>query len=350
MASTTESTPKSVQEIAVNGQDPPEKYFFKGSDLHLDAAVPLINVAVIDLRLLTSPSTRSPELLKLRSALTSWGCFQVINHGMTDEFLDQVREVAKNFFGLPEEEKKKYSRESDSIEGYGNDMVLSESQTLDWTDRLYLTFTPQHQRRLKFWPQNPLAFRETLEEYFVKSQEINEIVLKAMASSLNLEENCFLEQYGAAEAALMSARFNYYPPCRRPNRVLGVKPHADASAITLLLQDEHVEGLQFLKDNEWFKVPIIPQALLINAGDQIEIMSNGIFKSPVHRVVTNSEKDRITLAVFCIPDSQKEIKPVDALIDESKSRPRLYKNVKDYVSLYFEYYQLGKRSIEAAKT
>ncbi|XP_065848605.1 jasmonate-induced oxygenase 4-like [Euphorbia lathyris] len=347
MAANIESTPKSVQEMAVNGQDPPEKYFYKGSDLDIDAPVPLINVSVIDICLLTYPSTRPQELHKLRSALTYWGCFQVVNHGMTNSFLDQVREAAKNFFALPIEEKKKYSRESDSIEGYGNDMVVSENQTLDWTDRLYLTFTPQHQRQLKFWPQNPPAFREILQEYFVKSQEINEIVLKAMASSLNLEENCFLEQYGEAEGALMTARFNYYPPCPRPNRILGVKPHADASAITILLQDKQVEGLQFLNGNHWFKVPIIPQALLINAGDQIEIMSNGIFKSPVHRVVTNSEKDRITLAVFCIPNSDKEIKPVDALIDES--RPRLYNNVKDYVSLYFQYYQLGKRPIEGAK-
>ncbi|KAF2318123.1 hypothetical protein GH714_041474 [Hevea brasiliensis] len=61
------------------------------------------------------------------------------------------------------------------------------------------------------------------------------------------------------------------------------------------------------------------------------IMSNGIFKSPVHRVVTNSEKERITVAVFCIPDSDKEIKPADALVNET--RPRLYKNVKDYKSM-----------------
>lgn len=78
----------------------------------------------------------------------------------------------------------------------------------------------------------------------------------------------------------------------------------------------------------------------------MQIMSNGIFKSPVHRVVTNSERERITVAVFCIPDSNSEIKPADALVDET--RPRLYKNVKDYVSLYFQYYQLGKRPIEAA--
>ncbi|EEF28152.1 conserved hypothetical protein [Ricinus communis] len=52
------------------------------------------------------------------------------------------------------------------------------------------------------------------------------------------------------------------------------------------------------------------------------------------------------MAMFFIPGSDKEIKPADALIDET--RPRLYKKVKDYVSLYFQYYQLGRRPIEAA--
>jgi isopenicillin N synthase-like dioxygenase len=76
-------------------------------------------------------------------------------------------------------------------------------------------------------------------------------------------------------------------------------------------------------------------------------MSNGIFKSLVHRVVTNSERERITLAVFCIPELEIEIGPVDGLVNEST--PRLYKKVKNYVDIYFQYYQQGKRPIDAAK-
>jgi isopenicillin N synthase-like dioxygenase len=98
---------------------------------------------------------------------------------------------------------------------------------------------------------------------------ITEVIFKAMAKSLNLEDNCFLDQYG--KEATMIARFNYYPKCPRPDLVLGIKPHADGSVITFLLQDKEVEGLQFQKDNQWFKVPIIPEALLINVGDQAEV-------------------------------------------------------------------------------
>jgi isopenicillin N synthase-like dioxygenase len=76
-------------------------------------------------------------------------------------------------------------------------------------------------------------------------------------------------------------------------------------------------------------------------------MSNGIFQSPIHRAVVNPEKERLTVAMFCRPDLEKEIKPVDKLVNESK--PILYKPVKDYSKKFFQYYQQGKRPIEAFK-
>ncbi|XWS17079.1 hypothetical protein CRYUN_Cryun33cG0037200 [Craigia yunnanensis] len=337
---------KTVQKLAaINGKEVPERYIRKSDNSEaLGASFPVLDVPTIDLDLLASSSTGGEELEKLKSALISCGCIQAINHGITSAFLDELRQVAKQFFVLPTEEKKKYSREIGSIEGYGNDMILWENQVLDWTDRLYLTLSPEDKRTLKFWPENPEPFRVILHEYQMKLQVVAEVLLKAMARSLNLEENSFSHQYG--DQVTMHARFNFYPICPRPDLVLGLKPHADGSAITVLLQDKEVEGLQILKDDQWVSVSIIPQALLINVGDQVEIMSNGIFKSPVHRVVTNSERERITLAVFCIPPPDQEIQPVEELINEQ--RPRLYKKVKDYPSFYFQYYQQGRRPIDAA--
>lgn len=68
--------------------------------------------------------------LRASNSMMLKGCIfnmlQVINHGMTPEFLDKVRQTTKKFFELPVDEKLIYSRESNDIEGYGNDMVLSE--------------------------------------------------------------------------------------------------------------------------------------------------------------------------------------------------------------------------------
>jgi len=103
----------------------------------------------------------------------------------------------------------------------------------------------------------------------MKQRVLIEKFFKAMARSLELEENCFLEMYG--ENAVMNSRFNFFPPCPRPDKVIGIKPHADGSAITLLLPDKDVEGLQFLKDGKWYKAPIVPDTILITLGDQMEV-------------------------------------------------------------------------------
>lgn len=103
-----------------------------------------------------------------------------------------------------------------------------------------------------------------------KLGKLDEAMLKAMAKYLKVEdEECFLKKYGENPSAL--SRFNFYPPCRRPDAVLAAKAHSDASAMTYLLQDEEVEGLQTQRDGAWYRVPVVPNAIVVNAGDQIEV-------------------------------------------------------------------------------
>jgi isopenicillin N synthase-like dioxygenase len=68
------------------------------------------------------------------------------------------------------------------------------------------------------------------------------------------------------------ARFNYYPPCPRPDLVFGVKPHSDSGVLTILLIDKDVSGLQVLRDGVWHNVPTSPYRLLINIGDYVEVL------------------------------------------------------------------------------
>ncbi|TYH68832.1 hypothetical protein ES332_D05G015800v1, partial [Gossypium tomentosum] len=248
------------------------------------------------------------DLGKLKLALCSGGCFQAIGHGISNSFLNKVRGVAEQFFQLLQEEKQKYSRA-------GYDLVVSEKQVLDWNTRLFLRVFPEHQRKLNLWPENPdkirhayltlsrrtvsyelNSCREVLHEYSIKLKQLVDLLFKAMAKSLALEENSFSDQFG--DNPVMHVRFNFYPP--------------------FLLQDEQVEGLQFVKDEKWITVPVIPRVLVVNLGDQMQIMSNGIFKSPVHRVVTNTDKLRISVAMFNEVEPEKEIGPVEGLIDENR--------------------------------
>ncbi|GFP94035.1 protein srg1 [Phtheirospermum japonicum] len=336
---------KAVQELSTAATTPPEKYILKDGIGGID--FPLLEVPVIDLSLLASSSPQGEkEVEKLHLAFSSCGYIQVVNHGMEESFLDEVHGVTKQFFSLPMEEKLKCARPKDHIDGYGNDTVYSENQTLDWNDRLYLVVKPETQKKLNVWPQNPTNFRKVLLEITSRLEKMNEILLKVMAKSLKLQdEDCFVKQFG--ENPIVLSRFNLYPPCPRPDQVLAAKAHGDASGMTYLLQDKHVEGLQALKDGQWYKVPIIPNAIVVNVGDQLEIMSNGVFKSPIHRVVTNPHKERMTVAIFFTPDATNEVGPAQGLIDDE--RPKLFNSVVDYSGNYFKSFQAGKRPIDLLK-
>ena len=64
---------------------------------------------------------------------------------------------------------------------------------------------------------------------------------------------------------------NYYPKCPEPELTYGLQAHTDPNALTVLLQDPNVAGLQVLKDGKWIAVNPQPDALVINIGDQLQV-------------------------------------------------------------------------------
>ncbi|KAK9698969.1 hypothetical protein RND81_08G144600 [Saponaria officinalis] len=341
---------KLVQEIALKGESVPKTHLLKDDHVippAIDAPSQLwTHSLLIDYSLISSSS--SNELAKLHSALKDWGCFQVINHEMTNSFLEELLQVTKDFFNLPLEEKLKYSITNDFFNGYGNANELVNNVALNWSDRLFLTVFPDDQHRLEFWPQKPHNFRDILNEYSVKLRVMLEVILKAMARSLDLEEDRLLSQHG--DRGTISTRFGIYPPCLLPEQVYGVHPHSDESTITVLLQDNDVvDGLHIQNGDQWFKVPVIPGALFINLGDYAEVMSNGIYKSVMHRVMTNPVKARVSIAAFCTPEPETEVEPIAELINSN--RPKKYKklNKKIFKQIYKHTYPQGKKVVDALK-
>lgn len=110
---------------------------------------------------------------------------------------------------------------------------------------------------------------ETVEVYSREIRKLSQSLLKYISLSLGLKGDILNEMFGVAVQAI---RMNYYPPCSRPDLVLGLSPHSDGSALTFLQERKGSSvGLQILKNNEWVSVQPIPNALVINIGDTIEV-------------------------------------------------------------------------------
>jgi hypothetical protein len=103
--------------------------------------------------------TRAEEAARLRMACEDWGFFQVVNHGIPEEIMEEIKRSVMGFFALPRPEKKALAQEPGGIEGYGQAFVVSEEQKLDWADMFYLVTQPPSYRHLRLWPSNPSTFK-----------------------------------------------------------------------------------------------------------------------------------------------------------------------------------------------
>lgn len=83
-----------------------------------------------------------------------------------------------------------------------------------------------------------------------------------------MEEEYLLTALGEQEQHMA---INHYPLCPAPELTYGLQAHADPNALTILLQEPEVGGLQILKDGRWFGVDSTPNALVVNVGDQLEV-------------------------------------------------------------------------------
>ncbi|GJU98909.1 protein FAR1-related sequence 5 [Tanacetum coccineum] len=85
---------------------------------------------------------------------------------------------------------------------------------------------------------------------------------------------------------------NYYPPCPKANKVLGLTPHLDATRLTLLVQVNEVQGLQIKKNSKWVPIKSLPGSIIVNIGDVIE------YRSIEHTAVVNYENERLSISAF----------------------------------------------------
>ncbi|CAA3033528.1 SRG1 [Olea europaea subsp. europaea] len=252
-----------------------------------------------------------------------------------------------DFFMMPLEEKQKYPMIPGTVQGYGQAFVFSEDQKLDWCNMFALGLEPHYVRNPKLWPTKPSNFSGTVEEYSREIRKLCKNILKYIAISLDLNDDIFEEMFGVAVQAV---RMNYYPACPRPDLVLGLSPHSDGSALTVLQQGKgNSVGLQILKDNSWIPVQPIPNALVINIGDTIEVLTNGKYKSVEHRAVTHQEKDRLSIVTFYAPSYEIELGPIQELVN--KNNPCKYRryNHGEYSKHYVTNKLQGKKTLDFAK-
>ncbi|MCD7447037.1 hypothetical protein HAX54_021670 [Datura stramonium] len=317
-----------------------------------DPTMTSVNVPLIDLGNLNSANDSvCREIIdRISHACREWGFFQVTNHGVSHELMEKTRAVWHEFFQLPLEEKQKFANLPVTYEGYGSRIGTEVGAKLDWCDYFFLHYLPEALRDENKWPCLPVSCRKLVEEYGQELVKLCRRLSKILSIGLGLNEDYVHQSFGGDSESSACLRVNFYPKCPEPDLTLGLSSHSDPGGITLLLPDTDIPGLQIRRGNNWLTVNPIPNTFIVNIGDQIQVLSNAIYKSVEHRVIVNSKKERLSLAFFYNPGGHTLIKPAHQLV--TTDCPALYSPMtfNEYRSFIRIKGPCGKFQIESLKS
>ncbi|KMT09542.1 hypothetical protein BVRB_6g130040 [Beta vulgaris subsp. vulgaris] len=270
--------------------------------------IPVIDLAGIE----DGGAERRKEIMKEVSDICEkWGFFQVVNHGIHQDVLDEMIKGAKRFHELDPDEKKLYYVRGDDTKKkfvYTSNFYLYTGSVTNWRDTTVCLMNPMPEPE-----EFPETCRDIIMEYGKGVQKLGFTFMELLSESMGLKAD-HLKSMDCGEDFICLT--HYYPPCPQPELAIGINQHADNDTITILLQDE-IGGLQVLHDDQWYEVPHIPGALVVNTGDMLQLISNDKYKSVIHRVQSKKIGPRISVACFFRP---------------KKGNPRLFAPIKELLS------------------
>ncbi|KAB5573910.1 hypothetical protein DKX38_001104 [Salix brachista] len=271
-----------------NVQTVPEKYVFppekRPGNVTFNASK---SIPVIDLEGIAISQDRDSTIQKILKAGQDYGFFQVhnfkyyehcylhvqvINHGVTEDLMNDTMNVFKEFLKLPEQDKTSFYCEdptrNDHCMLYTSSLLYATEDVHLWRDNLRNSCHPQEEC-IQHCPEKPARYRHVVGAYATEVKKLAATILELICEGLGLESGYF----GGKLSEIPSMLVNHYPPCPDPSLTFGVSEHCDPNLITILQQESDVFGLQVLRNGEWIGVEPISKAFVVNMGYQMQVLS-----------------------------------------------------------------------------
>lgn len=272
----------------------------------------------------------------LRGHLERIGFLYVAGHNVPDESVQGVRDAAKRFFALPDEQKLAL-RIDKNFRGYlpmasstivtssvakvskpnqSESMMIMHEVGADDPDAL----AGKPLQGPNQWPDDGLVpgFRSTVEAYVGQMTILARKMVGAISTSLGMEANALDEYFDKPTTFL---RLLHYPTQPEEDGLFGSAPHTDYGFITLLAQDD-VGGLEVKnKAGDWVSAPPVPGTFVMNVGDILARWSNDRFVSTPHRVINRSGRERYSQPFFFDPSMDHTVSALKSCVPEG-TEPR----------------------------
>ncbi|KAI3708224.1 hypothetical protein L2E82_37389 [Cichorium intybus] len=239
------------------------------------------------------------ELVK---ACEEWGCFRMINHGLRAELMAEMKVVAASLLDLPDEIKRKTLRGIDDISSHD-----------EFCDRLSASV---HQR-------------EIIYKYIKAIHGLAGLLGRKLMEGVGLAGDLF----EGWDCQLRMNKFLF-----RPENIglTGLLMHADPTFLTIIQDDENVNGLQVVDkySGEIIAIDPVPGTLVVNVGDIAKAWSNGIFYNVKHRVCSLEPKTRYSIVLSVLAPKGKVEVPSE-LLDSKHPRRYVPFDLKEYMDVRY---------------
>lgn len=162
-----------------------------------------------------------------------------------------------------------------------------------------------------------------MNQLFQAMDQCKEALGDAISMVLKQEPNYINEMIREGDCLMRAIHY----PANAPANSIWAGAHTDIDFFTILPRST-ARGLQVLsKEGIWIDVVVPDGAFVINCGDMLENLTNGHFKSSVHRVVDSGNGgERYSVVFFVHPRSEDRLDPLPLFIEKTGGI-RKYANV-----------------------
>uniref|UniRef100_A0A0E0D2K9 Fe2OG dioxygenase domain-containing protein n=1 Tax=Oryza meridionalis TaxID=40149 RepID=A0A0E0D2K9_9ORYZ len=230
-----------------------------------------------------------------------------------EQVVNEMKDSTARFFSLPLESKKTVAVRENGIEGFGHH-YSRVSGKLDWAESVILVTQPIQDRNPELWPTNPSSFRDTLDKFSIEMTSLTMRTVGFMAADLGVEQEALVRAFRGRR---QNMSLHHYPPCRHPDKVIGITPHTDGLGLTVLLQVDDTPGLQIKKDGT-------------------QVLTNGAYRSVEHRVLIHARKSRTTVVMFHDAHIDGMVQPIQEVLKHNGAEAR-YRSIEklEYMKGHF---------------
>jgi isopenicillin N synthase-like dioxygenase len=304
--------------------------------------VPVIDISAFSGSDLTA---RQRVAYEVNEACTNIGFLLVTGHGVPAALINEMRDVSRQYFDLPTEEKLKLRMPADRYRGYialGNEALanslddqtppdLKESFSIGPSvpvdDDYHRAARPGNFFAPNLWPDQPSSFKPLWERYYGEMEKLSATLMRIFAVGLGMDEAFFDNKIDRHITNFSVIHYPEQPKPPLPGQ-LRAGAHTDYGSLTIVKPDNAPGGLQVLtKDNIWTDVPNLEEGFVVNLGDLMAEWTNDRWVSTMHRVV-NPLRDnalgsrRISMTFFHQPNYDAVIECLPTCC--SSERPARY--------------------------